>query len=146
MLNSIERRIIKSNMSGIDVDTFVYSSNCNCNCSNLYPSDNVLTMYITNNGKMRLLWVGGKHQNIIVSDVHGCKCSIIYSVNSTAHLTSLAVDKHKIYWIINKTMCSLKIKELNDIPVVENNASLDCLNNITAVYTIDGLSESSKFI
>lgn len=131
-------------MSGLDVETFVYSSNSNCNCSNLYPSDNVLTLYVSNSGKMRLLWVEGKRRNIIVSDVYGCKCSVIFSMNSTLHLTSLAVDKHNIYWITNKTMCLLKIKELNDRPVVENYTSLHCLNNITAVYTIDGLSESSK--
>lgn len=132
-------------MSDTDVETFVYSSNSNCNCSNLYPFDNVLTSYIANSGKMRLLWVEGKHQNIIVSDINGCKCSVIFSINSTFHLTSLAVDKHNIYWTTNQSMCLIKIKELNDKPTMENNASLYCLNNnITAVYTIDGLFESSK--
>lgn len=142
--DSNEKHILKSNMSGTDVETFVYSSNNNCNCSDLYPFDNVLTSYISNSGKMRLLWVEGKHRNIIVSDINGCKCSIIFHVNSTFNLTSLAVDKHNIYWTTNQSMCSIRIKDLNDKPIIENNASLNCLNNITAVYTIDGLSESIK--
>lgn len=143
--NSIEKRILKSNMSGTDVETFVYSSNSNCNCSNLYPFDYVLTLYMSNSGKIRLLWIEGESRNIIVSDINGCKCLNIFSVNSTLNITSLAVDKHNIYWTTNKLMCSIKIRELNDAPMIENDASLYCLNNVTAVYTIDGLSESSMF-
>lgn len=131
-------------MNGTHVETFIYSSNNNCNCSNLYPFDNALTSFVSSNGIMRILWIEGKHQNIIVSDINGCKCSIIFSINSTLNLTSLAVDKHNIYWTTNKSMCSIRIKELNDTPMVENDTSLYCLNNITAVYTIDGLSESSE--
>lgn len=99
---------------------------------------------MSSNGKARLLWVEGKHRNIVVSDINGCKCSIIFLVNSTSYLTSLAIDKHNIYWTTNQLMCSIKFKELNDIPMIEDNALLYCLNNITSVYTIDGLSESSK--
>lgn len=131
-------------MSGTDIESFVYSSNSNCNCSNLYPFDNVLTSYMSNSGKMRLLWVEGKYRNIIVSDINGCKCSVIFPINSTSNLTSLAIDKHNIYWTTNQSMCSIRIKDLNDKPIMENNASLYCLNNITAVYTTDGLTESSK--
>lgn len=131
-------------MSGTDIETFLYTSNNNCNCSNLYPFDNVLTLYGSNSGKMRLLWVEGKNQNIVVSDVNGCKCSTIFSLNSTLILTSLAIDKHNIYWTTNKSMCSIRISELNDTPVIEKNVSLYCVNNVTAVYTIDGLSDPSK--
>jgi len=99
---------------------------------------------MSNSGKIRLLWIEGENQNIIVSDVNGCKCLNIFSVNSTLKITSLAVDKHNIYWTTNKSMCSIKIRELNDTPVIENGASLYCLNNVTAVYTIGGLSESSE--
>ncbi|XP_050056431.1 proto-oncogene tyrosine-protein kinase ROS isoform X5 [Aphis gossypii] len=142
--DSNEKHILKSNMSGTDIESFVYSSNSNCNCSNLYPFDNVLTSYISNSGKMKLLWVEGKHRNIIVSDINGCKCSVIFPINSTLNLTSLAVDKNNIYWTTNQSMCSIRIKDLNDKPIMENNASLYCLNHITAVYTIDGLTESIK--
>lgn len=142
--NSTEKRLLKSNMSGTGVETFLYPSNNNCNCSNLYPIDNVLTLYVSNSGKMRLLWVEGKHRNIIVSDFNGCKCSILFPTNSSLNLTSLAIDKSAIYWTTNKSMCSLKIKELNDLPVVQYDDSLYCLGNITTVYTFDGLSESSK--
>jgi len=93
---------------------------------------------------MRLLWVEGKYRNIIVSDINGCKCSVIFPVNSTLNLTSLAVDKHNIYWTTNQSMCSIRIKDLNDRPIIENNTSLYCLKHITAVYTIDGLTESIK--
>lgn len=131
-------------MNSTYAELFLHSSNNNCNCSDLYPFDNVLTMYMSNNGKMRLLWVGGKHQNIMVSDVNGCKCSAIFAINSTLNLTSLAVNKNFIYWTTNKSMCSVQIKELNDSPIVENNALLSCLDNVSAVYRIDELSESSK--
>lgn len=131
-------------MSGTGVETFVYPSNNNCNCSNLHPFDNVLTLYTSNSGKMRLLWVEGKHRNIIVSDFNGCKCSILFSTNSSLHLTSLAIDKSNIFWTTNKLMCSIKIKESNDMPVVQNDDSLYCINYITTIYTFDGLSESSK--
>jgi len=99
---------------------------------------------MSNSGKLRLLWVEGKRRNIIVSDVNVCKCSIIFSVNSLLSVTSLAIDKHNIYWTTNQSMCSSKIKELNDTPMITTNSSLYCLDNVTAVYTIDGLSESSK--
>lgn len=141
--DSTKKHILKSNMSGSNVETFIHTSN-NCNCSNLYPFDNVLTSYVSSSGIMRLLWIESKRQNIIVSDVNGCKCSIIFSINSTLNLTSLAVDKHNIYWTTNKSMCSIKIKEFNDTPIIQNDTSLYCLNNVTAIYTIDGLSESSK--
>lgn len=132
-------------MSGTDVENFLDSSNNNCNCSNMHPFDNVLTLYMSTSGKIRLLWVEGRHRKIIVSDVNGCKCSVVFTLNSALDLTSLAVDKHNIYWTTNKSMCSLMIKELNDVPTIQNNASMYCLNNVTAVYTIDGLPESSKF-
>lgn len=141
--NSIEKHILKSNMSGTDVETLLYSSSSNCNCSAMYPFDNVLTLYISNSGKMKLLWVEGKHRNIIVSDVNGCKCSIMFSTNSTQGITSLAVDKNNIYWTTNTSMCSIRTKELNDSLMIENDASIYCFDNVTAVYTIDGLSESS---
>jgi len=99
---------------------------------------------MSNNGKIRLLWIEGESRNIIVSDVNGCKCLNIFSVNSTLNITSLAVDKYNIYWTTNKSMCSIRIKELNDMPMIENGTSVYCLNNVTAVYTIDGLSESSE--
>lgn len=131
-------------MNGTNVEQFIYSSNNDCNCSNLYPFDNVLTSYVSNSGKLKILWIEGEHRNIIVSDVNGCKCSIIFSINSTCNLTSLAIDKYNIYWTTNKSMCSIKIIELNDILYIKNGASLYCLNNVTAVYTIDGLTDLSK--
>lgn len=143
---SNKNNLLKSNINGTDIETFVYSSNSNCNCTNLNPFDNVLTLYMSNNGKARLLWVEGKHRNLVVSDINGCKCSIIFLVNSTSNLTSLAIDKHYIYWTTNKSMCSIQFKEFNDIPMIENDALLYCLNNVTSVYTINGLSESSKLL
>lgn len=145
MPKSTETQLLKCNINSTDVELFLHSGDNNCNCSNLYPFENVLTMYTSNNGKMRLLWVGGKHQNIIVSDVNGCKCSTIFSINSTLNISSLAVDKNFIYWTTQKSMCSVQIKELNDSPIVVNNASISCLVNISAVYRINELSESSKF-
>ncbi|XP_025412408.1 proto-oncogene tyrosine-protein kinase ROS isoform X3 [Sipha flava] len=142
--DSNENNLLKSNINGTDIETFVYSSNSNCNCTNLYPFDNVLTLYMSNNGKARLLWVESKHRNIVVSDINGCKCSIIFLVNSTSNLTSLAIDKHYIYWTTNKSMCSIPFKEFNDIPMIKDDTSLYCINNVTSVYTIDGLSESNK--
>lgn len=142
--DSVDKRILKSNMSGTDIESFIFSGSSNCNCSSLNPFDNVLTMYMSNNGKMKLLWIEGKNKNIIVSDINGCKCSVVFTTNSSLNLTSLAVDKHNIYWTTNKSMCSIKIKELNDTPMIENDTALFCVNNVTAVYTIDGLSDSSK--
>lgn len=136
---------MKTSFSGMEVETFVHSSYSNCNCSNMYPFDNVLTLYISNSGKPRLIWVESKHQNIIVSDINGCKCSVMFSVNSSFYITTLAVDKHNIYWTTNESMCSRSIQELNDLPIVQNDSSLYCLKNVTAVYTIDGLTESSRF-
>lgn len=142
--NSTEKNIQKSNLNGTNVEQFIYFGNNNCNCSDLYPSDIVITSYVSNSGKMKILWIEGNHRNIIVSDVDGCKCSIVFSTNSTRNLTSLAIDKYNIYWTTNKSMCSIKIIEFNDIPTIKNDASLYCLNNVTAVYSIDGLPDLSK--
>ncbi|XP_050428827.1 proto-oncogene tyrosine-protein kinase ROS isoform X2 [Adelges cooleyi] len=143
-----EKIIMKSNMDGNEVQEFFCSTklfnNNYCNCSNLDPFDDVLTLDFSNNGSFKLLWVSGEQKNIITSDMNGCLCSILKSIYSTQSVTSLAVDKHYIYWTTNNTTCLLNIQEERDQLTIENHNIRSFLNNITAVFTIGEVPESFK--
>ncbi|XP_050535151.1 proto-oncogene tyrosine-protein kinase ROS-like [Daktulosphaira vitifoliae] len=117
----------------------------NCNCSNMNPINDVITLYISNNGKNKLLWIDSDKQNIIISDIYGCECWTVKFMFPIHGITSMAVDRNNLFWTTNKkSLYFLSIEEENNLPIIKNYNTTNYLDNINAVFTIDRMPETFK--